>query len=767
MTSRFARQCLPLFTIVVALPHAHAQDAQRAAGAEAPALEEVIVTARKREESLQETPISVAAFSADVLEQRQATTIADIGRLTPNLSMESTSNNGGMSNSTNVFIRGVGQTDFTLTVDPGVGIYLDGVYISRSVGSLLDTADIKRVEVLRGPQGTLFGKNTIGGALVVTSAPPGEALEGAFELTTGDYDRADVRGVISGPITDEAGMRAAVSYQSRDGYVRRLADGQTLGNKDSLSGRWMTQYRPGNWVFGLAVDATRAREEASPVILLRANESSMFAGFHNFVVNAASCAPPPSPAVPQCYNAQWVTGDPYSTWATGVNYSDLDLWGAAFTAEHGGSIDIKSITAYRDLQADYGYDNDASPLRIGEAAGSRYQQNQASQELQFSGDAFDDRLQYILGVFYLKEEGTFRNQLSFSIADFISGGAIENDSYAVFSQLTYALGERLNVTLGGRYTHEKKRFVPDQYIVADRTGGSMHALSCRNIPTNNPDCILVLPTAEVATTAEEFTPAVTFDFEVAPDVLAYVNYSKGFKSGGFTQRVFPPLPQAPSFDPEFLESYELGLKSELFDRRLRLNLAGFYSDYSGIQLLVNRGIAPTVQNAGEARIVGFELEYEAVVTDRFSMSGGVGHTDAEYRSVSPGAATPRGPNNPGVQSDNELPNAVQWTATSGASLDLFDTARGRLSVRGDWFYKSGRYLDAINSPDMYQDAYDLVSASLTFVTTDDRWSISGGATNLTNSTYLLSGYQDLDAIGGATGTFCRPREWFAKVRMRF
>lgn len=760
------RRYLPLFMIVAAMPRAHAQDTQRASGAQAPSLEEVIVTARKREESLQETPISVAAFPANVLEQRQATTIADIGRMTPNLSLESTSNNGGMSNSTNIFIRGVGQTDFTLTVDPGVGIYLDGVYISRAVGSLLDTADIKRVEVLRGPQGTLFGKNTIGGALVVTSAPPSEQLEGMLELTGGDFDRADVRGMISGPLTDDLAMRAAVSYQSRDGYVKRLADGQTMGDKNTLAGRWVAQYRPENWVFTLALDATRGREEGAPVVLLRANESSMFAGFHNFVLNAASCAPPPSPAVPACYNGQWVTGDPYSTWATGVNYSDLDLWGAAFTAERSGAIDIKSITAYRDLESVYGYDNDASPLRVGEAAGSRYQQHQASHELQFSGDALDDRLKYILGLFYLKEEGTFRNLLSFSIADFISGGAIDNDSYAAFSQLTYALTDRLNVTLGGRYTHEKKRFTPNQFILADRTGGSMRALSCRNIPIDNPDCVLVLPTAEVATTAKEFTPALTFDFQLAPDVLTYVNYSKGFKSGGFTQRVFPPLPQAPSFAPEFVESYEVGLKSELFERRLRLNLAAFYSDYSGIQLLVNRGIAPTVQNAGEARIQGFEVEYEAAVTERFSLSGGVGYTDAEYRSVSAGAATARGPNNPGVQLHNELPNAAQWTATAGFSFDLLDTDRGRLSLRSDWFYKSDRYLDAINSPDMYQDAYDLLSASLTFVTADERWSIGGGATNLTNSTYLLSGYQDLDAIGGATGTFARPREWFARVRMK-
>src|SRR5262249_22982180 len=163
----------------------------------------------------------------------------------------------------------------------------------------------------------------------------------------------------------------------------------------------------------------------------------------------------------------------------------------------------------------------------------------------------------------------------------------------------------------------------------------------------------------------------------------------------FTQRVFPPLPQTPSFDPEYLKSYELGMKTEWLEHRLRLNVAGVYSDYSGIQLLVNQGIAPTVQNAGQAVIKGIEVEVETALTDRLRVSGGTGYTDAYYRSVSAGAATPRGANNHGILITDELPNAAKWTVTSGVSLDVLQNSQGRLTLRGDYFYKSGHYLDAI------------------------------------------------------------------------
>ncbi|MEX6725496.1 TonB-dependent receptor [Parapedomonas caeni] len=745
--------------------------ANAAADETAVSLEEITVTARKREENLQASPVSIAAFSAANLEARQVNNIADIGKFTPNMSFENGANIGGSSASVTMFIRGIGQTDFNLTIDPGVGLYVDGVYVSRSVGALLDTADVESVQVLRGPQGTLFGKNTIGGAVVITSKRPSDELEFSVEATTGRYDRFDAKTTINVPITDRFKIRASGSVQTRDGYVERLTDGEMMGNQKSLSGRLVAEFNAtDNFTVTLAVDGNKRREQAAPPILLDTNEFGQFAGFNNFALN--SCTPGSTSSV--CYNDHWITGDKYKTWAGDDNESNMDLWGVSMTLDWDlDLLAVKSITAYRKLDSDFVLDIDASPLTISSSA-NEYSQKQFSQEFQFSGRALDDKLKWLLGLYYLKEKGTDRNYLSFSIADFLSGGKVDNDSYAAFSQVSYDLTDKLSVTLGARYTYEKKRFLPNQYIINDFTGGDLLMLSrcyiattptlppnplCAADPTLNPDGNRILPYVQVSTTAKEFTPAITVDYKVTDEVLAYASYSKGFKSGGFTQRVFPPESETPSFTPEFVNSYEVGLKTEWFDRRLRLNGAAFYTDYSDLQIVVNEGIAPKVRNAGKARIKGFELEYEVAVAEGIRWSGGAGYTDAYYLEV-PAIASP-------VTVASKLPNAPKWTATSGLSADVWTTEAGTLSLRGDWSYKGGHYKDAVNSAALYQKGVSLFNASATFTAADEHWSATFGATNLTNKKYLLSGYQDLAAASAVEGTFSRPREWYLKLKYQY
>lgn len=740
-------------------------------------LEEIVVTARRRNENLQDTPISLVALSGEALEARQVVSVADVGRFAPNVSLEQGSSISGSSSSITAFIRGIGQTDFNLTIDPGVGIYVDGVYVSRSVGALLDTVDLDQVQVLRGPQGTLFGKNTIGGAIVLTSRRPSDAFELVAEATTGRYNRADGRVTLNVPAADWLKLRFSGSVQTRDGYVRRLFDGGRQGNKNSLSGRFQALVEPTeSFSLLLSVDGTRTREQTIGTTLLAVDENAQFPFFHNKIVNAAVCGPPgtPTPKNDVCYTDRWITGDPYSTWSGGPNYSDLDLWGVSLTAQYDfGSATLKSITAYRKLDSRFYLDVDQSPRIIDETAND-YSQEQFSQEFQIAGIAFDARLNYLVGLYYLKEKGVDLNDLTFVIADFLSGGRVDNDSYAAFAQATFRVTEQFGVTLGGRYTSEKKRFAPDQAILADRTGGGLLLLSrcfvrpvpvvppqpgCTADPALNPNGNLILPTEEREVSAEEFTPAVTLDYKVTDDILAYASYSRGFKSGGFTQRVFPPEPVTPSFDPEFVDSYEIGLKTQLFDRRVRLNLAAFHADYDDLQITVADGIAPKVRNAGRARIRGFEAELEIAATDRLRLQGGVGYTDAEYRQISPLAAP--------VTVDSKLPNAPRWTATANINFEAIRADWGGVTLNGDWSIKSGRYLEAVNDPRSFQPTYSVFGANATLRVLDERLSISAGATNLFDKRYLVTTYNNIGAQGHVQGTFARPREWFLRAKFRY
>jgi iron complex outermembrane receptor protein len=761
-----------------ASPLAVAQAQQDGAGA-GPVLEEVTVTARKRAENIQDTPVAVTALNAEMLEAHQIVNIADVGKLTPNASFESGANIGGSSSAATFFIRGVGQTDFNLTIDPGVGLYVDGVYMSRSIGALLETLDLEQVEVLRGPQGTLFGKNTIGGAVVLTSKRPSKEFGASVDMTTGSYGRIDTHGMLNIPLNDKLAIRLTASEQRREGYVDRLVDGGRMGNKHADSGRLQVKYDPTDDItLDLSVDGTRTREQGMPVVLLAANPASTFASFSNFALNGATCFTPPTgfpvPDAPQCFTSQWVTHDPYKTWAGGGNFSDLNLWGTALTAEWRLSqVDIKLISSVRHLNSAFSLSTGGAPM-VTSITRNDYSQRQWSEELQFSGTAADERVKWLAGLYYLKEKGTDRNGLITSLADFLSGGLVDNDSYASFGQLTFKTSTATSLTLGGRYTYETKRFLPDQYVINDNTGGGILELSrcfvaatpvvppspdCVADPVLNPQGNRLLPYEQVSTTARQFTPSVTLDYKPWEDVLTYASYSRGFKSGGFTQRVFPPEPATPSFSPEYVKSYEVGVKIEGLDRRLRWNSAAFYSDYTDMQLIVNDGLAPKVRNAGKAKIPGFETELEFAPVRRVRFSGGLGYLDAHYVTV-PTSAAP-------ITVHSQLPNAPRWTGTAAVTADAWTGEAGKLSIDADWSYKGARFLDAANSPNLRQGGYGLLGAGATFESAGSAWSLSVGGTNLTNKVYLISGYSDLATLGSATGAFARPREWYLRGRLNF
>lgn len=721
-------------------------------------LEEITVTARRTQENIQDTPVAVTALTEKVLAERAITDISGIAASTPSMRFDSAAAISGSSNSVSVFIRGVGQTDFNLTIDPGVGIYLDDVYISRSVGALLDTTDIERIEVLRGPQGTLFGKNTIGGAVVITSKRPGDEPGFNAEVTTGSFARADLRASADLPLSDTLRFRLTGAKLTRDGYVDRLVDGRESSDSDQLLGRLVTEWTPASDVtFGLAVDSTRVREATVGATALLIHEVNPlpaaipvhFPTISNLLLNGARCAPP-NPARfddPVCYNSQWITGDPRRTWAGGTNRSDSDIRGAALTVEAPlGKATFKSISAWRELDSRFDLDTDLSPVQLVNTAND-YTQEQFSQEFQLSGKAIDARLRWLFGVYYLNETGTDVNRLTTVLTSFRSGGDIDNDSYAAFGQLVYELTERTSLTIGGRFTSETKRFAPDQVI-----------LSTLPIPLPFAPGDRILPLGEVEVDSDEFTPSVSLAFAPNAGLLTYLSYAKGFKSGGFTQRIFPPEPETPSFRPEFVETWEAGLKAELFDRKLRWNSALFHSDYSDQQVIVLDGFAPKVRNAGEARIRGMESELEAVPTERLRLNASVSWLDAEYREIDPRAAP--------VNLDSMLVNTPEWMFSAGVTGVLWSGDAGELSTRWDWFHSSELAKDAENTPELIQEPYDTLDGSFSYTSADARWIVSVGGTNLTGEDFLVSGNYN-PAIGAVYGLYNRPREWYARVEVNF
>ena len=750
-------------------------------------LEEVVVTARKKEESLQDTPIAVSALGSAELELRNVSTIADISQFAPNIQFDNAASESGGGGTSQIAIRGVGQTDHVITVEPGVGLYMDDVYLGKTVGSLIDNIDIEMVEVLRGPQGTLFGKNTIGGAISVKSKRPTEEFEGYLDVTVGDDSRNDYKASVSGSLTDGIRSRLTLSSQNRDGYVSRPLLGEDGGDKDATFARLVTEFDfSENVMATVALDAGDSNENGAPNILLFADENGFFPILHN-ALDVPACVSPaaavfglpgtPDPARltnPLCFNSQWNGElDDLSNYGVDETSSETDVRGASIKLEWQLSDDLsfKSITSSRSVEADVISSISPNPV-LDNQIGLHTDLDTLSQEFQLSGSAADGRLDYIVGLFWMNEEGSERFDVNFFDGlDIVSGGSIDNTSKAIFAQGTYDLSDRLSVTLGVRYSEDELRFRPEQSI-GERLGASGAFIGAIFGPTVDQGRD-ILPRVFVDSKDENFLPLLTFSYDFTDGVMGYASYSQGYKSGGFTMRAFPavipgvttpltdPSDIIPAFGPEEVEQIELGIKSELFDRRLRLNAAVFRSDYTDLQLLATTGVGglvPVIFNAGDAEIQGLELEFEFLATEWLRLNGSLGLLDQEYTFVDPNTA--------GITEDSDLANAPELTANIGATIDLMNNDSGLLFARVDWSYTDEQYKDPVNTPLLKQDAYDLLNVALNWESTDGNWLATLGVNNATDEIYIVSGTAN-SGNGIVSAVPSRPREWFARVKYSF
>ncbi len=786
------RALLCAATIMTPLTLAHAETAPTTDSTASALVGEVVVTARKRSENVQDVPISISAFSGASLAARGMDKIEGLANITPNLTFENNPSFGGAGSSAAIYIRGIGQKEFLPTVEPGVGVYLDGVYIASSVGAALDLVDIDHVEVLRGPQGTLFGRNTIGGAISVTTVKPSDVFSSAGEVTTGSYNRIDLKAIENIPITDKLFVKVDVARFQRDGYVPMVYENKELGNVNTDTGRIDIRWLPtSNLEVNLSLEGTRDRNNGPAVTLAGINLTSQVFNPKNLPVLPPGSAPrpgyyvanPPFDAptdnfavlnnyeafflagknclgldpynaaganIPACYNNQYVSSR--VNYGTAPTYSDTDLWDASGTVDWNlGPVQLKSITAYRKLNGQFARDGDDSPLTISQFYDDLRQQ-QFTQEFQVLGTAFDKALKYVAGFYYFYQQGDDVNLLQFVPADFQSGGEFGTKSYAGFGQATYTFLNSFDLTAGLRYTEDNKTFLPDQFITADLTPGMQLIAGSPNTPKD-----LVLPHVLSSLSEGDFTPMANLSWHATSNIMAYASYSQGFKSGGFDQRVFPPLAATPQYQAEKATTYELGVKSQFMDRRLTVNADIFDTEYSNLQVQVFNGVAPVTENAAAARIKGAELETHYAFGSGWFVEGSGGYLDPKYTRINSDANE--------ITLNSQFERVSTWT-TSGSLVKSVEFGDGSdMTARVDASYRTGFYMDALNSPELYQKGYAILNASLAYQFPKKRLTITFGGTNVTGTRYAETGIYDT-SFGSYEKLYARPGEWYLKLQYK-
>jgi iron complex outermembrane recepter protein len=773
--------------------------------------ESVRVTARRREEDQQDVPMSISVLSGDELRELDLRDLRGIALATPNMEFSYGGNASGGGNFAQIFLRGVGQPDFIITKDPGVGVYLDGVYLARAPGSVLELLDVERVEVLRGPQGTLFGKNTIGGAIQVVTRRPTGQFGGEAQVSLGSFNRVDLNAALDFPIADGvlAGRVSALS-RSQDGFYRRLAysegdpnqfgadinrrNGNSTGRQ---AGRVSLLFTPTRTVdVGLAVDATRERQEPTEYQAVALSRPASIELYQRLLGPPRGLGPYTS----------YVPGEPWTTYATWPGYNNSDIWGTSLTLDwNARPVALKSVTAYRDLFVQTKGDGDATPYDIVASGGVDINQHQFSQEIQVSGLAFGDRLNWIGGFWYFDETArdTQRSRQLAGLYDVLAaapfqsippagnptapcpaanclgGGVInpndraigrlsrtgsrlmENHSVALFLHGTYAITPQWSATVGARQSRERKEF----------TYSEIYPLLPLPFTDPGPNRAADNPSFPLTMLSDEwdvFTPKLGVEYQPTADLLVYVQGSTGFKAGGFNGRPSPLTGLAP-FGSERLRTIETGIKSQWFERRLRLNGAFFFSDYKDIQISRLSPLVPGVrveENAGDGRTNGFELEVLAAPVRGLMLSAGIGYLGFEYTSLLPGVV-PAAPAPTGsISLDAKLPFSPKFTFNGTIDYAVTMGRVGYLTLRTDYRYSDMYFIDPDNSSGTAQPAYSMIDMRAALTPRAGRFEVFIQGTNLTNEAVIANGVTS-GPNGSQMVTYRAPRQWTSGIRVRF
>jgi iron complex outermembrane receptor protein len=719
-----------------ALPFTAPALAQEASASDGAVRDTITVTARRREESLKDVPVAVSALSGDFLDEIGAPDITSLQALTPNATVQVARG----SNSTLIsFIRGVGQQDPLWGFEPGVGLYVDDVYIARPQGAVLDIFDIERIEVLRGPQGTLYGRNTIGGAIKYVTRRMGEEPTLMGRVSAGSYNQLDYMASGSAPLSDTFAVGAAFARYTRDGYGDNLTTGQDHYNKDVTAYRLSAEWTPTDSLFFRAA-YDRVDDNSNP-----RHGSRLVAGV----------APGSQPL-----------DDIYDTNAGLTGENEVQTEGYSLTAEWAlnDTFTFKSITAYRDGRSDTVIDFDNTPSNTLDIP-AYYADDQFTQEFQlaYSGE----RLQGVVGVYYLdgSAEGAFdtiAGVLSLAIG---TGGDVQTESYALFGDFSFDLTERLRLSVGARYTEDEKTgtVFRANYLGTDRTpltgGAPATPILVRTDYTNT-------------RTFDQFTPRISLSYDLTDQLTGYVSYSQGFKSGGFDMRgdaIFTP-DTVNGYEPETVDSYEIGLKGEGLGGMLNFSSALFWSDYQDQQVTTQvpstTGIASFVDNVGQSTIYGAEVEGTLFLSENLTANFAVGLLQAEYDEFIRFDLTTS--QFVDISDQVVFQNAPEFTGYLGLTYQT-EALGGDLAITPSIAYRGEYSQFEFPNALLDEDGYTLVDLSAVWNAPNGNWQVAVHGRNLTDEEYRIGGYNFPGALfdDSVVAFYGPPRTFTASVTYRY
>jgi len=748
---------------------AYAQDAAaEPAGASKADDGQIIVTARRREERLIDVPLSVTALSGESLTQQGIQDLTQIAQQVPNLTLEVSR---GTNTTLTAFIRGVGQQDPVAGFEAGVGLYIDDVYLNRPQAAVLDIYNVERIEVLRGPQGTLYGRNTIGGAIKYVTAALPDDTSVMVRGTYGSYDQADLIVSASTPIGNNLKIGASGARLSRGGFGDNLTLGSENYNKDVWAARGTIEFKSGGFSARLSGDYVKDNSEARQG--------------HRFISGLRSGAP--------------VLDDVYDTRA-GLDIVDqeVEAYGGALTMalELSDTVTIKSITGYREDASTTPIDFDSLPA-VDVDVPAIYENDQLSQEFQLLYES--DNLSGVLGFYYL-DASAFT---AFDVALFttLNGltaqtlGDVETKTWSVFGDFTYDLTDTLSVSVGGRYTNDKRT---SQVLRTTFLGGFSNLFGGTGAP------IAVTSNFNGSATFEDFNPRASISWQPNADHNVYFTYSQGFKGGGFDPRGQTTACRNPrggactadevydfmSFDPETVDSFELGWKASLLDNRVNISLAGFIAQYTDVQIPgsvgfdangdgINETFIGITSNAGEADVNGIEFEGNALVGkdfagdgSRFSINWSLGVLDAKYNTFIDAFGND-------VADQRVFQNTPEITAHMGFNFGL-PMAGGMTDFIGLASLRSDASQFEVPNPFLDQDGFVLVDASVVYTVDSGLFSIGVHGKNLFDKEYVVAGYNfvaggvngapfvpTLGREGTLTGFYGDPRRVFVTAQVNF
>ena len=698
-------------------------------------IEEIIVSAQRRNESLQNVPISISAFDSESLAVNEIRSLDEIAARTPGL--VSTPRNPAQPL---FFIRGIGSNLIDAAAEASVVVFVDDVYIGRGGGMNFDLYDLDRIEVLRGPQGTLFGRNVVGGLIHVVTAKPEAETTARIQATAGNYDRIDMNAALGGALADDLFAKVAVSSRKRDGYVRNDTTGNKVFDEDSRSLRGQLRWLPNDDLDVLLTgDVYRERTNGDPRKVLGEGDQ--------FDISSP---------------------DPLTVEAREDGFQNRDLWSLSLNATADvGFGELTSITAYRDL--DYSFFSDflgvpLTDVTIGSLNAIDERSQQYSQELRLAGLAQEGSLEWVGGLYYIRER-TKRDDFLQQDFDTATGGMPlglsgqvlfpqdnTTDGYALFGEVTWHASERLRLTAGARQSWDRKR-VRLQGIDVTQAG----------LPLKPPPLQQEFDVSE-SERWNAFTPRFAVSYDLQDDVMVYASAARGYKSGGFQGIPTDGASASVPYDPEFAWSYEAGIKSRFWDGRAQVNANLFYTDYTDLQVSQLIGADQVVVgNAADAEVKGIEIEWIALLARDLRFTGSYGYLDATFdRFDAPPASG-------GDLSGNRLPRAPKHKLNLALQYERPLVPGWQVLARVDWSYSSSFFFDPRNrtfpAEGDRQGAYDLLDARIALTRSDDRLELALWGKNLTDERYKT--YIGVFApLNQAFVTFGVPRTYGATLTWR-